>query len=95
MEIDGNGDSQKKARHISSSMNPGNKLFLTSNGIVRSGLIVPIRGNTIYRGDIEAIATRNPFMKFDSIPRNEHSSLGLTTIDSTMNTVIAISKSRT
>lgn len=76
-------------------MKPGKKLFLTSNGKDKSGLMVPIIGNTIYMGNTEITATENPLMTFDSSPRNEPCSLGLTTIDKTINTVSANSKSLT
>jgi hypothetical protein len=75
-------------------MNPGRRLFLTSNENVKSGFIVPIIGNTIYRGNTEIIATKNPFAKFDSSPRNKHSFWGLTTIERTIKTESAISRSR-
>ena len=75
-------------------MNPGRRLFLTSNENVKSGFIVPIIGNTIYRGNTEIIATKNPFAKFDSSPRNKHSFWGLTTIERTIKIESAISRSR-
>ena len=44
-------------------------------------------------GKTEITATKNPFMIFDSSPRNEPCSLGLTTIDKTINAARANSKS--
>lgn len=49
----------------------------------------------IYRGSTEIIAARNPFMIFDSSPRNAPCSFGLTMIDKKTNAASANNKSFT
>lgn len=61
-------------------MKPGKILFLIINDKLRSGLIDPIRGKTIYKGNTEITAIKKPLGKLELSPRKEHIFFGFITI---------------